>query len=144
MIGFDTNALVRMLIEDNKSQARAVQEVVLFAQKNSLQIIILSEVLIETVWVLETVYQCTRNEVFQFLESLISTSTFRFPDSPIIRKAIQQYKREGDFADLIIVGQARKQQAKKFFSFDKKLQKLFPDYVIENPAKATFQPLSSE
>jgi len=142
MIAFDTNALVRMLIEDNKGQARAVQKVMLFAEKNSVQIIILSEVLIETVWVLETVYQCTRSEIFQFLESLISVSIFTFPDLPVIRKAIHQYKRGGDFADLIIVGQARKQKAKKFFSFDKKLQKLFPEYVIENVAKATIHRLS--
>jgi predicted nucleic-acid-binding protein len=142
MIAFDTNALVRMLIEDDKSQARAVQKAVLFAEEKSLQILILSEVIIETVWVLETVYQCTRNEVSQFLESLISTSTFKVPDSPIVHKAIQRYKREGDFADLIIVGQARKQQAKKFFSFDKKLQKLFPDYVIEDAEKVTISHLS--
>lgn len=137
MIAFDTNALVRMLVEDDRPQAKAVQEVVLSAEKNSFQIVILSEVLIETVWVLEAVYQCTRDEISQFLESLISISTFSLPDSPIIRKAIQQYKRRGDFADLVIVGQARKQQAKQFFSFDKKLQKVFPDYVIDNLAKAT-------
>ena len=138
MIAFDTNALVRMLVEDDRLQAKAVQEVVLTAEKNSFQIIILSEVLIETVWVLETVYQCTRDEISQFLESLISVSTFSFPDSSIIPKAIQQYKKRGDFSDLIIVGQARKQQAKHFFSFDKKLQKLFPDYVIDTHAQVTF------
>lgn len=55
MIALDTNALVRVLIEDDKSRARAVQEVILYAEKSSLQIIILSEVLIETVWVLENV-----------------------------------------------------------------------------------------
>lgn len=53
MIALDTNALVRVLIEDDKSRARAVQEVILYAEKSSLQIIILSEVLIETVWVLK-------------------------------------------------------------------------------------------
>lgn len=135
MIAFDTNALVRMLIEDNVSQARAVQKTVLFAEEKSFQILILSEVIIETVWVLETAYQCTRDEVSQFLERLISTTTFKVPDSSIVRKAIQHYKKKGDFADLIIVGQARKQQAQKFFSFDKKLQKLFPDYVIEDAEK---------
>jgi predicted nucleic-acid-binding protein len=138
MIAFDANALVRMLVEDDRLQAKAVQEVVLTAEKNSFQIIISSEVLIETVCVLETVYQCTRNEISQFLESLISISTFSSPDPSIIRKAIQQYKKRGDFADLVIVGQARKQQAKQFFSFDKNHQKLFPDYVIDNLAKAPF------
>lgn len=138
MIAFDANALVRMLVEDDRLQAKAVQEVVLTAEKNSFQIIISSEVLIETVCVLETVYQYTRNEISQFLESLISISTFSSPDPSIIRKAIQQYKKRGDFADLVIVGQARKQQAKQFFSFDKNHQKLFPDYVIDNLVKAPF------
>lgn len=38
---------------------------------------------------------------------------------------------EGDFADLLIVNQALEQQAKKLFSFDKKLQKKFPGFVVE-------------
>lgn len=131
MVALDTNALVRMLIEDDKDQARAVQTLVSLADKNYFQIIILSEVLIETVWVLESVYKCTRHEISQFLETLICASPFTFPDPPVIRKAIHQYRKGGDFADLLIVGQARQQQAKKFFSFDKKLQKMFPDYVVE-------------
>jgi predicted nucleic-acid-binding protein len=131
MIALDTNALVRMLIEDDQNQAKKVREAVSFAEKKSLQIIILSEVLIETVWVLEAVYKCTREEISQFLEILISTSTFTCPDSAVIRSAVQQYKKGGDFADLVIIGQAKSHQAKIFFSFDKKLQKRFPDYVIE-------------
>jgi predicted nucleic-acid-binding protein len=132
MIGFDTNALVRMLVEDDKRQAGAVQEVVLFAEKNSLQILILSEVMIETVWVLESIYLCTKDEITQFLETLISVPTFTHPNPDVIRKAIQQYKKDGDFAYFVIIEQAKQQQAKNFFSFDKKLQKKFPDYVVEN------------
>jgi predicted nucleic-acid-binding protein len=105
MIAFDTNFVVRMLVEDDKKQAGAVRETVLYAEKNSIQILILSEVLIETVWVLESVYQCTKDEITQFL---------------------------GDFADFVIVEQAKQKQAKSFFSFDKKLQKKYPDYVVSN------------
>jgi predicted nucleic-acid-binding protein len=131
MIALDTNAVVRMVIEDDENQAKTVQEVVAIAEKNSVQMIILSEVLIETVWVLESVYRCTREDISQFLEVLISTSTFTFPDSTVIRNAAAYYKKGGDFADLLIVFQARKCQAKKFFSFDKNLQKKFPHYVVE-------------
>jgi predicted nucleic-acid-binding protein len=131
MIALDTNAIVRMLIVDDKKQAKAVQDIVKLAEKDSKQILVLSEVLIETVWVLESVYKCARNEVVNFLETLISNSVFIFKDSLIIRSAIKQYKQGEDFADLIIVGQAKKQNAKKFFSFEKKLQQLFPDYVVE-------------
>ncbi len=132
MIALDTNALVRMLIEDDESQAKRVQQVVASAEKNSVQIIILPEVLIETVWVLESVYRCTRKDISQFLENLISTETFTFPDSTVIRNAVNHYKKRGDFADLLIVAQARKHKAIKFFSFDKNLQKIFPDYVVES------------
>lgn len=138
MIALDTNALVRVLIEDNKKQAKAVQEVILYAEKHSVEIVILSEVLIETIWVLEGVYQCTRKEISQFLEMLISTSPFSFPDSLVIREAIRHYKKGGDFADLLIVAQARKHQAKQFFSFDNRLQKMFPDYVTGKVPKAAF------
>ena len=116
MIALDTNAIVRMLIEDDEEQAKAVKDIVKLAEKYSKQILVLSEVLIETVWVLESVYKCARNEVVNFLETLISNSVFIFKDSLIIRSAIKQYKQGEDFADLIIVGQAKKQNAKKFFT----------------------------
>jgi predicted nucleic-acid-binding protein len=40
-------------------------------------------------------------------------------------------KGGGDFADLLIVNQAKEHQAKKLISFDKKLQNKFSDFVIE-------------
>ncbi len=132
MIAFDSNFLVRMIVEDDRKQAGAVQKIVLYAEKNAIQILILSEVLIETVWVLESVYQCARKEIVQFLETLISASIFTHPTPEVIRKAIKEYKRGGDFDDFIIVEQAKQNQAKGFFSFDKKLQKKYPDYVVSH------------
>ena len=130
MISLDTNALVRMLIEDDKDQFQAVQKVVSLVEKNSSQILLLSEVLMETIWVLESIYQCSREDIYEFLERLIITPTFTFPSPEVVRRAVHQYKQGGDFADLIIVGKAKEYRAKKFFSFDKKLQKKFPDYVV--------------
>jgi predicted nucleic-acid-binding protein len=131
MIALDTNAIVRLLTEDDEIQANKVQNVINDSEINVRRILILSEVIIETVWVLESVYHCTNDEISMLIESLLVTPVFFFPDAKIIRKAIKQYKNGGDFADLLIVGQAKNHQAKKLFSFDKKLQRLFPDYVIE-------------
>lgn len=130
MIALDTNALVRLLIEDNPDQARAVQAAVSHAEANSQQVLILSEVLIETVWVLESVYGCPRNEIASFLDTLMSAPTYAMPDKLVVQKAAVRYREGGDFADLIIVEQARKHQAQKLLSFDKKLQKIFPDFVV--------------
>lgn len=60
MIAFDTNALIRMLIEDDARQATIVKNTVIQVETRNGQILVLSEVLIETVWVLESVYKCTR------------------------------------------------------------------------------------
>ena len=131
MIALDTNALVRLLIEDNEKQALTVKKIIESAENKGQQIIILTQVLIETVWVLESVYECTREDICRFLETLTYTSVFTFSEPKIILNAIRYFEKGGDFADLIIVMQALNHQAKKFFGFDKKLQKLFPDYVVE-------------
>lgn len=131
MIALDTNALVRMLIEDDEKQARKVIKLIESIEKKGRQIIILNEVLIETVWVLESVYQCTREDIYRFLKTLMHTSTFIFSEPHVIRNVAYRFKKGGDFADLVIVMQALHLHAKKIFSFDKKLQKSFPDYVVE-------------
>ena len=130
MIALDTNVLVRMLIEDDRRQAQIIEKTIVWAEKNSIPVLILSEVLVETVWVLESVYQCSREEIVTFLQTLIVTPTFSFVDPQVVRRAIHEYKKSGDFADLIIVNQAKEHQVKTLLSFDKKLQKKFPGYVV--------------
>jgi predicted nucleic-acid-binding protein len=136
MIALDTNAIVRVLTEDDETQARTVRAIITDAEQKGVKILILSEVIIETVWVLESAYQCARDEIASLIENLLSAPAFFLPDSLVIRKAIKQYKNSGDFADLLIVGQAKKHQAAKLISFDKKLQKLFPDFVSEGSQNA--------
>jgi predicted nucleic-acid-binding protein len=105
--------------------------VINYADKNSIQILLLSEVIIETVWVLESNYRCTREEISQFLEALIYTPTFTFSDYQSVRLSVYQYQKGGDFADLLIVNQAIEHHATKLFSFDKKLQNKFPGFVVD-------------
>jgi len=132
LIALDTNALVRLLIDDDEKQAGIVKELIVSTENQGRKILILTEVLIETVWVLESVYECTREDIYSFLETLAHTSVFTLSEPKIVINTIRHFKKGGDFADLIIVLQALNHQAKKLLSFDKKLQKLFPDYVVEN------------
>ena len=78
MIALDTNALVRVLVEDDRDQAKTVRKTITFAEKNSIQILILSEVLIGTVWVLESVYHSTKDEISEFLDTMIHTQLSHF------------------------------------------------------------------
>lgn len=132
MIAIDTNVLVRMLIDDDKVQSTTARRVLTLAEARGMQILVLSEVLVETVWVLESVYHCDRKEISGFLEKLALTGTFLFIDPQMIRRVIGHYKKRGDFADLMIVHQAMSRKAVKLFSFDRKLRKAFPDYVVKD------------
>lgn len=131
MIALDTNAIVRVLTEDDEIQAKKVQDIINDAEVNGRRILILSEVVIETVWVLESVYHCNSEEISMVIENLLAAPTFYLPDSTVIRKVIKQFKNGGDFADLLIVGQAKTFRAEKLFSFDRKRQNLFPNFVTE-------------
>jgi len=135
VIALDTNALVRLLVEDDAEQAAMVQELVLFAEKKSITLLILPEVLLETVWVLESVYNCPRSEISKFLQALIATATFTMPDEAVIRIVVRQYQRGLDFADALITSQAKKEKALALFSFDKNLSKKFPEFVFNDFTK---------
>ncbi len=131
MIALDTNAIIRMLVEDDKIQANSVKRAIRKAQKNNEQILILTEVLIETVWVLESVYKCLKSEIIDYLEMLNSIPLFLIPENLPMRGIFAQYLKGADFADLVVVYQAKNKQARHILSFDKKLQKRFPGFVVE-------------
>lgn len=132
MIALDTNALVRLLVEDDAEQAATVQQLVLFAEKKSITILILPEVLLEAVWVLESVYNCQRSEISKFLRAMIATATFTMRDDTVIRTVVRQYQKGADFADALITNQAKKEKALALFSFDKDLTKNYPDFVFDD------------
>ncbi len=132
MIALDTNALVRLVIEDDAEQAAMVQQLVLFAEKKSIAILILPEVLLETVWVLESVYNCKRSEISEFLQALIATATFSMPDEAVIRIVVRQYQKGFDFADVLITSQAKKEKALALFSFGKSLSDKIPEFVFND------------
>ena len=132
MLALDTNALVRLVVEDEEKQSEKARLIVNGAEKAGERIIILTEVLVETVWVLESVYKCTRDEIKHFLRTLTQTSVFTFSEPSVIASAILDYGKGADFADSVIVEDALYHKARTLFSFDKKLQKRFPGYVVED------------
>jgi predicted nucleic-acid-binding protein len=130
MIALDTNALVRLLLEDDAQQAKIIQQVVSFAEQKSITVLVLPEVLLETVWVLESVYGIEQAEIVKFLDVLLATSTFSLSDASMVRSAVRRYQQGLDFADALITSQAKKEKAQALFSFDKSLSRRFPEFVF--------------
>jgi len=75
MRAFDTNAVLRFLVNDDDKQSPLVYKILLDAQKRDERIFIPQSVILETIWVLGSYYKYTRNEILTALDNLIAMPT---------------------------------------------------------------------
>ena len=103
MIGIDTNILVRLVVNDDERQARAVERFILHQAMSRARCYVSNMALIETVWVLETVYGYDRAQVADAMEAILEVEQLEF-DSPIDAKAAVDDFRRGptEFVDCLI------------------------------------------
>lgn len=108
MIAFDTNYLVRHIVQDDEEQCEIVASILERETLEDRSIRILDLVLLETSWVLQAVYGLDREAWAEIVEELLDDSAFSFDDPTRLRAVIKRY-REGhaDFADYLILGTAR-------------------------------------
>ncbi|OJA03572.1 PIN domain-containing protein, partial [Bathymodiolus thermophilus thioautotrophic gill symbiont] len=67
MIGIDTNILVRFFIGDDIAQAHKVYEIFKQAEVERAELYVPILVIIELIWVFESVYKFERTEILQTL-----------------------------------------------------------------------------
>ena len=123
MIAFDTNYLVRHIVQDDKEQSRLVSEILESETQQGRSIRIIDLILMETAWVLETVYGFDRNAWSQVLSELIEDSAFCFDDSARLRRVLKQFSEgKADFSDYLIFSVVDS-EGLKLKTFDKTLRK---------------------
>ena len=116
MVAVDTNVLVRLLTRDEPAQASRAAG--LF---RSEEIWIGKTVLLETEWVLRSLYEFTAQQVSQALSALAGLPNVRLEDAAAAAQALQWQQRGLDFADALHL--ASKGKAASFASFDAKFAK---------------------
>lgn len=123
MIAFDTNYLVRHIVQDDKEQSRLVSEILESETQQGRSIRIIDLILMETAWVLETIYGFDRNAWSQVLSELIEDSAFCFDDSARLRRVLKQFSEgKADFSDYLIFSVVDS-EGLKLKTFDKTLRK---------------------
>jgi len=80
MIAFDTNYLVRHIVQDDEEQCSIVASVLASEAQGERAIRILDLVMLETSWVLQAVYGFDRKAWVQIIEELLEDSAFSFDD----------------------------------------------------------------
>ena len=123
MIALDTNALVRLIVYDDESQAKAVERLLVRARRDETPVLLSDIVLCELVWVLTSRLRKTRAEIAEVLDRVLRTELFVFADAAALEKAVDAYQGgRGDFADYIIREHARAAGASEVVTFDRALK----------------------
>jgi len=96
MIAFDTNLLVRLAVNDNQQQAEIAEHLL-----ETQQVFIPRTVLLETEWVLRSIYKKSRAEISNFFNRALITTNLVIENPLEIKNAIEWYNLGADFADAI-------------------------------------------
>ena len=121
MDALDTNVLVRFLVKDDPIQAAIVYEKFKTMEKEKGVFFIPLLVVLETIWVLESVYSVKRVEILQSLANLVLMPILEFESQKTIRSFISNaYDSNSDLSDLLISCSAQTSGCKTVLTFDKK------------------------
>ncbi|HEY6343880.1 MAG TPA: type II toxin-antitoxin system VapC family toxin [Bryobacteraceae bacterium] len=114
MTAVDTNLVVRLLTQDDRKQAAIASTV--FATE---EVWIAKSVLLETAWVLETVYGFDATAIRRALLLLLGLPNVRIEDEEAVARAIDLIAKGLDFADALHL--VSRPAGAWFISFDKAL-----------------------
>ena len=125
MKALDTNVLIRFLVKDDEQQAKAVYRLFKRAELKVEAFFIPVPVLLETVWVLEAVYEITRQEVLDAIDELLLMPILEFEAQSAIRSFVSSAREhKKDLSDLLIAHYARYSGCDSVITFDKRAAKL--------------------
>lgn len=120
MIGIDTNVLVRYIAQDDPVQSKRATQLVEQACSAATPGYISLVVLVELVWVSESCYDASRNDITQIVRRLLSIRQLVVQDTEVVWKALRQFERSGaDFADSLVEQLARAAGCSSVMTFDK-------------------------
>ena len=114
MRAVDTNVVVRLLTQDDLAQAARAAALI-----KREQVWVAKTVMLETGWVLRSLYGYKQKEVIAALRSFSGLKHVRLEDSHLIARALDWADAGMDFADALHV--ASMGPATSFVSFDEKL-----------------------
>lgn len=120
MRAVDTNVLVRLVARDDAKQVAAAEA---FVAKGAW---ISHVVLVETVWVLDSVFELGRSELARGIEMLLNHRHLTLQDPDVVQAALEHFRVHSrvDFSDCIILEIARKAGHVPLGTFDRHLAKL--------------------
>ena len=124
----DTNLIVRYLVQDHPKHARTAEKLFAACDRGELVLVVLPVVLAECVFVLESFYGRSREEIGDVLRSVIASAGVEITEPAVHLDALQRYQKSRlHFVDCLLAAAAADVP---LASFDRGFRK-FADVRVE-------------
>ena len=120
MLAVDTNVLVRLVARDDARQVRSAEE---FVSKGAW---VSQLVLAETLWVLDSVFDLSHEQIATAVEMLLNHKDLSLQDADVVGFALNHYRKHPavDFSDCLMLEIARKAGHLPLATFDRHFARL--------------------
>ncbi|MCK5339846.1 MAG: type II toxin-antitoxin system VapC family toxin [Desulfobulbaceae bacterium] len=124
MRGVDTNILVRFLVGDDEQQAKKVYNIFKKAESSKNELFVPLLVVLELIWILESVYEISRVEILASISELLLMPILKFEHQSTLQQfTLSAQGNKYDLSDLLIAHSAKSQGCETVLTFDKKASK---------------------
>jgi predicted nucleic-acid-binding protein len=124
MKAIDSNIVVRFLVRDDEKQATLVYRRLKDAEGKKEVLLVPLLVVLETIWVLESIYDVSRTEILDSLDELLLMPVLNFETPEVIQRLIVSARETTlDLSDLLIAHSARRLGCYSVITFDKRAAK---------------------
>ena len=121
MTALDTNVIVRFLVRDDEKQARLVHARFKQAEAVRETFFIPLPVVLETIWVLESVYDTPRKAILEALDELKDMPVLEFEKPQVLQQLLEDGRSSrADLSDLLIGVAAQACHCEGCLTFDRK------------------------
>jgi predicted nucleic-acid-binding protein len=125
MIGIDTNVLVRYIAQDDVAQSRRAVSLIEKECSTDKPGYVGLVVLVEVVWVSESVYRAAKEEVTEIVRRILSIKQLAVQDAETAWKALRLFQSNNvDFADCLVACSAVAAGCGAVMTFDKQAAKI--------------------
>lgn len=120
MRAVDTNVLVRLLVRDDPRQLDVAEK---FVARGAW---VSQVVLVETLWVLDAVYERSAAQIGAAVERLLAHADLTLQDADVVAAALRQFSGKPGlgFSDCLVLEIARKAGHLPLGTFDRQLSKV--------------------
>lgn len=124
MKAIDTNVLVRFLVKDDKQQSEVVYNIFKRTEIEKKELLVPVLVVLETLWVLDSVYEVPRQKILDSINALLLMSVLKFEAQTAIQRFLLSARENRiDLSDLLIACSAKYSGCDTVLTFDKKASK---------------------